>query len=140
LDKIWDGSALEKFKENIKLQKGNQKVCDNPDLLLEKDLIQVKVKAKDAGFINEMDTLAIGEAVCEIGGGRVKKEDSIDNAVGYICEKKLGDEVKNHETLGVLLCRSESQAAKVLAKLQMAYKINQEKTIRKFELIKEVIS
>jgi pyrimidine-nucleoside phosphorylase len=140
LDKIWDGSALKKFKENIKLQKGTAKVCDNPESLLEKGLLKVNVKAKADGFINEIDTLAIGEAVCEIGGGRVKKEDSIDYAVGYICEKKLGDQVKNHETLGVLLCRSESQATKVLAKLQMAYKINQEKTIRKFNLIKEVIS
>jgi pyrimidine-nucleoside phosphorylase len=140
LEKIWDGSALEKFKENVKLQKGNPKVCDKPESLLENGLIEVRVKAKSAGFINEIDTFAVGLALCEIGGGRIKKEDSVDHAVGYICEKKLGDEVKNNDVLGILLCRSETQAAKVLAKLQMAYKINEEKTVRKFELVKEVIS
>jgi pyrimidine-nucleoside phosphorylase len=138
LEKIWNGSALEKFAQNLKLQKGNPRICDKPEMLLEKGLIEVSIKASASGFINEIDTLAIGEAVCDIGGGRVKKEDSVDYAVGFSCDKKLGDSVKEHETLGILYCRNELQAAKVLAKLQMAYKINEEKTNRKFELVKEV--
>jgi pyrimidine-nucleoside phosphorylase len=137
-EKISDGSALEKFAQNLKLQKGNPRICDKPENLLEKGLIEVAIKAPNTGFINEIDTLAIGEAVCDIGGGRVKKEDSVDYAVGFSCEKKLGDSVLEHETLGVLYCRNELQATKVLAKLQMAYKINEEKTNRKFELVKEV--
>jgi pyrimidine-nucleoside phosphorylase len=139
-DALESGAALEKFKQNIKLQKGNPKVCDNPKLLLEKDLIEVKIKASDKGFISEIDTKAIGEAVCTIGGGRVKVSDKIDFAVGYACEKKLGNKVKSHETLGTLFCRNETQAAMVLAKLQMAYKISEEPNVRKFELIKDVIS
>ena len=53
--------------------------------------------------------------------------------------RKLGEKVREHEVLGILFCRSEAQAAKVLAKLQMAYKIGDEKPVRKFELVKEVI-
>jgi pyrimidine-nucleoside phosphorylase len=139
-DVLENGTALEKFKQNIKLQKGNPKVCDKPEMLLEKDLIEVKIKSPEAGFVNEIDTKAIGEAVCGIGGGRVQMSDTIDFAVGYACEKKLGEMVKNHETLGTLYCRTEAQAAKVLAKLQMAYKITEEPNVRKFELIKDVIS
>jgi pyrimidine-nucleoside phosphorylase len=137
LEKLWDGSALERFSQNLKLQKANPKICDKPESLLEKGLVEVSIKAPCKGFINEIDTLSIGEAVGEIGGGRTKKEDSVDYSVGYSCSKKLGEYVEEHETLGVLFCRTEIQAAKVLAKLQMAYKINEEKTNRKFELLKE---
>ncbi len=139
-DALENGSALEKFKQNIKLQKGNPKVCDKPEMLLSADLIKVKIKSPERGFIAEIDTKAIGEAVCGIGGGRVKVADTIDFAVGYACEKKLGEAVKQAETLGTLYCRNETQAAKILAKLQMAYKIGDEPNDRKFELIKDVIS
>jgi pyrimidine-nucleoside phosphorylase len=134
------GKALEKFKQNIKLQKGDPKICDNPVRLIEKGLVVVQIKAAESGIINGIDTKAIGEAVCAIGGGRVKISDQIDYAVGYACEKKIGDAVKEHEMLGTLYCRSEGQAAVVLAKLQMAYKISEEPHVRKFALIKDVIS
>lgn len=138
-DALESGMALEKFKQNIKLQKGNPKVCDEPEMLLEKGLIEVKIKSHESGFISKIDTKAIGEAVCGIGGGRVKVSDSIDFAVGYACAKKLGDKVKQSETLGTLFCRNEAQAAIVLAKLQMAYKITDEPNVRTFDLIKDIV-
>ncbi|MDQ3801783.1 MAG: thymidine phosphorylase [Acidobacteriota bacterium] len=133
------GAALEKFRENIKLQGGDPKICDDPEILLHETVIQVPIKSPASGFIDEIDTTEIGRAISAIGGGRMKVEDKIDAAVGYACRRKLGDKVAEHEVLGTLYCRSEVQAAKVLAKLQMAYKIGDEKPVRKFELIKEVI-
>ncbi|MBA3634572.1 MAG: thymidine phosphorylase [Acidobacteria bacterium] len=139
-DILASGKALEKFKENILLQGGNPKICDTPELLLDKNLLEVKVKSPESGFILEIDASEIGKAVSLIGGGRMKVDDKIDYAVGYSCDKKLGDKIKEHESLGTLFCRNEAQAAKVLAKLQMAYKISVEKPTRKFELVKEIIS
>ncbi len=135
-----NGDALEKFKENIKLQGGNPKICDEPEMLLDKNLLQVDIKSPESGFILEIDASEIGKAVALIGGGRLQIDDKIDFAVGFSCIQKLGDKVKEHEPLGTLFCRNEVQAAKVLAKLQMAYKISAEKPNRKFELVKEVIS
>lgn len=134
------GAALEKFQKNIKAQGGDPKVCDNPERLLEKGLLEVKIISPDTGFIAEIDTKEIGNAIALIGGGRFKVSDKIDFAVGYSCDKKIGDKVKEHESLGTLFCRNEAQAAKILAKLQMAYKIGAEKSVRKFELVKEIIS
>lgn len=133
------GAALEKFRENIKLQGGNPKICDEPGILLEQSVIEVPIKCPSSGFIDEIDATEIGRAISVIGGGRMKVEDKIDAAVGYACEKKLGEPVREHEVLGTLFCRNEAQAAKVLAKLQMAYKIGDDAPVRKFELIKEVI-
>lgn len=135
-----NGAALEKFRQNIELQGGDAKICDAPEIFFGNTLIKVPIKAGEAGFVNEIDTKAVGEAVAAIGGGRVQITDKIDFAVGYACEKKLGEKVSEYEPLGFLYCRSEAQAAKVLAKLQMAYKIGDEKPVRKFELVKEIIS
>lgn len=135
-----NGTALEFFKKNIKAQGGNPKVCDKPEILLDKSLLEVKVKSPESGFITEIDASEIGKAVSLIGGGRLKVDGKIDHAVGYSCDKKIGDKVKEHEPLGTLYCRTETQAALILAKLQMSYKIGLEKNVRKFELVKEVIS
>ncbi len=134
------GKALECLKKNIKAQGGDPKVCDKPEMLLDKNLLEVKVKSPEGGFITDIDASEIGKAISLIGGGRLKVDSEIDHAVGYSCDKKIGDKVKEHEPLGTLFCRTEAQAAKILAKLQMSYKIGLEKNVRKFELVKEVIS
>ena len=134
------GDALEKLRENIKLQSGNPKICDAPEMLLDKNLLEVKIKSPADGYILEIDAAEIGKAVSLIGGGRIKIDDEIDYAVGYSGDKKLGDAIEEHEPLGTLFCRTEAQAVKALAGLQMAYKISVEKQTAKTELIKEIIS
>ena len=137
---IASGAAFECFKRNVKEQGGDPKVCDNPELLLDKTVLEVKIKSPETGIITEIDASEIGKAIALIGGGRLKVSDTIDYAVGYSCDKKIGDKVKEHEPLGTLYCRNEGHAAKILAKLQMAYKIGLEKNVRDFELVKETIS
>lgn len=138
LEKIWDGAALEKFKQNIELQKGNPQICDKPEILLDKKIKQISIEAAENGFITEVDTKAVGNAICEIGGGRFKVSDKIDYAVGFSCEKKVGDKIKKGETLGTLYCRNQKQSDSIGEKLRNAYKISKEKP-QNLELIKEVI-
>ncbi len=130
------GAALEKFRENIECQNGNAKICDNPEILLDQNIIKVEIKAEKSGFIGKIDTLAIGESIANIGGGRIRVEDKIDFAVGFQSEKKLGDKVESGELLGVIRCRNNSQARSIYEKLSNAYKIEEEKSSEKFELIK----
>jgi pyrimidine-nucleoside phosphorylase len=138
--KIGDGSALEKFRQNIELQGGNPKICDDPEILIEKNLFKAEIKAETSGFISEINTSAIGECVSRIGGGRIKIEDAIDFAVGYQCEKKIGDEIRQGEALGVLYCRRENQAGSIREKLVCAYKISPERSSANDALlIKEII-
>ena len=120
------GEALERFRHNIELQAGDPKVCDKPQLLLTKGLAEVPVLAASSGYISEIDTFAVGRAVCDIGGGRIKAEDGVDHAVGLACEKKLGEKVKKGDTLAVIYCRRKSQADSISENLQNAYKIAKE--------------
>jgi thymidine phosphorylase len=129
---------LEKFRINCELQNGNTAICDDPEILLDKDLIEFEIKAKETGFINEIETTEIGEAICEIGGGRIKAEDSVDHAVGYACEIKVGEQIKAGENLGILYCRNESQADLIREKLKNAYKITEEKP-QKLKLVKHIV-
>ncbi len=118
------GKALETFRKNIELQGGNAKICDKPELLFTKGIVKVPVTASVSGFISEIDTFLVGNAISEIGGGRIKAEDSVDHAVGYSCTKKLGDHVGKGDELGVIYCRKRNQADAISEKLQNAYKIS----------------
>ncbi len=117
------GEALERFRQNIELQGGDLKVCDKPESLLIKRLVEVPILAATSGYVAEIDTFAVGRAVCDIGGGRVKAEDGVDHAVGYACEKKIGDKVRRGEPLGIVYCRRQEQADAVSENLRNAYKI-----------------
>ncbi len=131
------GAALEKFRQNVECQNGDAGICDAPESLFDKNIVEVSIEAEKSGFVNQIDTLAIGESVSQIGGGRIKVEDLIDYAVGFQCEKSLGDEVKSGETLGVIYCRNEAQAESISGKMRDAYKIGDDKPEVKFELIKK---
>ncbi len=131
------GEALERFRQNIELQGGDAKVCDKPELLLTKGLTEVVVKADSSGYIADIDSLIVGNAICEIGGGRVKAEDGVDHAVGYSCLKKIGDRIQNGDDLGIVYCR-KNKVGQVGEKLRSAYKISREIT-RTSKLIRATV-
>ena len=120
------GKALEKFKQNIELQGGDPKICDKPELLLSKKLVKTPVNAVINGYIAEIDTVAVGLAVSDIGGGRINAEDSVDHAVGYACTRKIGERVEKGDELGIIYCRRQSEADSISKTLLGAYKISRE--------------
>lgn len=125
-EKLRSGAALEKFRQNVEIQGGDARVADEPEMLLDRNLLEIPVTAAETGFITAVDVRAVGEAVSQIGGGRIKVEDKIDFGVGFACEKKIGDEIKAGESLGVLYCRDEKQAARAGGALQKAFQIGAE--------------
>jgi pyrimidine-nucleoside phosphorylase len=120
------GEALERFRQNIELQGGDPRICDKPEDLLMKGLKKYEVAATSDGYVSAIDTFAVGRAVCDIGGGRVRAEDGVDHAVGYECFRKIGDLVSPGEPLGMLHCRNRAQADAISEKLRLAYKISGE--------------
>lgn len=135
---VESGDALEKFRENCVLQNGKAQICDHPELLIDKDLVKFEIKSNNAGFVGEINTIEIGNSISHIGGGRIKAEDTIDHAVGYACEAKIGDEIKSDDTLGILFCRNKTQAALISEKIQNAYKITEQRP-QELKLVKEII-
>lgn len=132
------GAALERFRQNIGLQGGNARVCDNPEILLDANIIKSEIVAANDGYVSGIDASSIGEAIGFIGGGRIKAEDRIDAAVGYVCRTRIGDKINTGETLGVLYSRDETQRHLISGKLRNAYKIGDEKPLPP-KLVKEII-
>ena len=81
--KLSDGSALEKFRANVELQKGDPKICDDPETLLSKGLREYPIESDSTGIVSEVNTFRIGSFLVDIGGGRTRAEDEVDHDVGF---------------------------------------------------------
>jgi len=136
--KLESGEALELFRRNIECQGGDPSVCDDPDKLLDHSIKKIDVLAETTGFVTAIDTLAIGNAICELGGGRVKAEDTVDHAVGFASDVKIGSEIKSGDPIGTVYCRNREQFESVQAKLRNSCVIAEHKP-SETSLILEII-
>jgi pyrimidine-nucleoside phosphorylase len=125
-DGLTSGQALETFRRNVGLQGGDPRVCDDPGILLDGDMVEMAIMTPAPGFVAAIDTQAIGNAIAEIGGGRTRADDGIDHAVGYANSARIGERLDPGDRLGTLLCRSREQAGLVADLLQNAYRISEE--------------
>lgn len=98
---IKSGKAIEKLKELIKIQGGDESVVDNPEKLPQASN-HIEVKSLESGYINSMNAEKIGIAAMLLGAGRRTKEDKIDYAAGVSIKKKIGNYVEKGETLSIL--------------------------------------
>ncbi|HQY66038.1 MAG TPA: thymidine phosphorylase [Pyrinomonadaceae bacterium] len=120
------GKALAKFRENVEVQGGDPSVCDDPESLIDPTLKRIPFGAATSGYVAEVNTFAVGRAICDIGGGRIKAEDGVDHAVGLECTVKIGNKVEIGDPLGIIYCRTQNQADSISEILQSAYKITEE--------------
>lgn len=95
---IIDGSALERFRAMIKAQHGDPAVVDDYSLMPHAKY-RVEYLANRDGAVAKMSADEIGMASMLMGGGRQKADDTLDYAVGIELHKKIGDPVKQGESL-----------------------------------------
>jgi pyrimidine-nucleoside phosphorylase len=87
------GAALECFRRNVEAQGGDPRVCDDPAGILPLTEKAIKVESPRSGFVFKVQTEEVGHAIAEAGGGRVRVDDRIDPAVGFVSEVKIGDQL-----------------------------------------------
>jgi pyrimidine-nucleoside phosphorylase len=141
LEKILtSGQALECFRQNVKAQGGDERVCDDPAGFLPLVTESFKVESPRSGFVTKVNTAEIGHAIAAIGGGRVRIDDAIDPTVGFIAEVKIGDRVKAGEALGIVQSRDDSKAGEAATRIQTAYEIGDQPPTEIPALMREVIN
>jgi len=118
------GQALECFRQNVKAQGGEPRVCDDPAGFLPLVTESFKVESPRSGFVTKVNTAEIGYAIAAIGGGRVRIDDAIDPTVGFIAEIKIGDRVSAGDALGIVQSRDNSKAQEAAKRIQTAYEID----------------
>ncbi len=104
---ISSGRALEKFREMIKSQSGDDSIIDDYSKLPQAK-IRYEVKSKETGFVKNIDALKTAKACKNLGAGREKKSDTIDYSAGVYLAKKYSEAVKYGETIAVIYTNNES--------------------------------
>ena len=135
--KIDSGEGLAKFKELVSRQWGESRVVDEPELLM-KAKYKLPVNSLADGYVSEIIAKNIGQAVVNIGGGRMKKEDPVDYAVGIEVLKKVGDEVKNGEPIMYIHANDETRGLMQVEFLRNSYKFSKE-PVAKIKAILDVV-
>jgi pyrimidine-nucleoside phosphorylase len=135
---ISTGQAREKFKQAISLQGGNERIVDNPQLLPQARS-HVDVPSPSAGFITATNCEQLGTALATLGGGREKKEDSIDHAVGLEFHKRIGDRVEKGEPLATIHYNSGRKLPEAESLIAASYEIGEVASGERLPLIRRII-
>lgn len=135
---INSGKALEKFRELIQLQGGDPRVCDETSLLPKAKHV-AEIAAPTAGYVQAIHCEKTGFASVVLGGGRLRKEDAVDPAVGIVLHKKIGAAVSEGESLCTVFYNDETKFQESKAMLLQAYQIGSGRPVSHRPLVQKVI-
>jgi len=111
------GAGRAKFEEMLSAQGGR----------LEQGLpvapVQVPIVAARDGFVESIDALEIGLSAVDLGAGRLRKEDRIDHAAGFVVEAPVGARVRVGDALVTVHARSHELADRVTERVRNAWRI-----------------
>jgi pyrimidine-nucleoside phosphorylase len=119
---IASGTAKEKFRQIVRLQGGDAGVVDAPDRL-PRAAHAFDVLSDGDGYVAATESERLGIACVALGGGRSKKEDAIDPAVGLTIHKKAGDRVRPGEPLCTLHYNDAARLAEARRLAETAYRL-----------------
>jgi len=117
---LQDGRAWAKFREWIAAQGGDLAYVDNPDRLPQASIVEA-LPAPRSGYVAGIDAMEVGMTAALLGGGRAKKGDTLDYAVGIVLHVKVGDEVAESEPLCTVHANSIERLSEAKRRLLDAY-------------------
>ena len=129
----------QKLQENILNKKGYEKLLEmvknqDGDITYLQDLEKFpkakyikEITAKEDGFIEKIPAKEIGKIACYLGAGRERKEDEIDNSVGIVLNKKIGDKVEKGEIILKIFANGESRLKEAEEKIKEIISISKER-------------
>jgi len=118
------GAALQRLQRNIERQGGDPRVVDDPERLGRAPQ-RLDVLAECDGWLADLDPLAVGLVVRDLGGGRRQPDDRIDPTVGVVLRAQLGAEVRRGEPLAVVHARNRHEGEAAVARLRAAITIGE---------------
>jgi len=122
---ISSGEAREKFRQCIRLQGGDERIINEPELL-PKAVSDIDVKSSVSGTLVATNCEQFGIALAMLGGGRETKEDRIDHAVGLEFHKKIGERVEKGEPLAAIHYNSDAKLTEAKSIVMESFVIDQD--------------
>ena len=135
---LLSGKAKEKFKQGVALQGGDPRVVDEPDRLAKAEH-RASVLSPLPGYLTAINAEALGTALAILGGGREKKEDTIDHAVGLEFHKRIGDRVAKGEPLVTIHYNYARRLAEAQTMIAANYQVRAEPPRERPKLIRKLI-
>ena len=112
--------AFAKFREWIAAQQGDLQSVDDPRRL-PAARFQREIPAPRTGYIAGINAREVGLTSMLLGGGRAKKGDQIDHAVGIVLHAKVGEGVTEGQPLLTIHANDEGKLAGARQRLLSAY-------------------
>jgi pyrimidine-nucleoside phosphorylase len=122
---IANNSAFEKFRTLVKAQGGDVAYVDDTSKFPRAKFVEV-VTAPRGGSLSQIHARIVGEAAVILGGGRAKKSDSIDHAVGLMIHCNVGDVVRQGEPLFTIHANDEAKLAEARGMVLSAHSFTSE--------------
>jgi pyrimidine-nucleoside phosphorylase len=135
---IASGKALGRFRQMVELQGGDPRAIDDPKQLPQARHTMILPSPKD-GYLAFLQFEQVGTACVILGGGRERKEDSVDPTVGFALHKKVGEAVSAGEPLATIYYNAETRASRARQLLEESYQIADSPAREKRPLIHRVI-
>ncbi len=124
-DALASGAGLRKFQEVIGLQGGDPRVCDDTSRLPQaRETVELRSEAE--GRVAGIACRTVGRAAMLLGAGRETVDSRIDPAVGVVLHKKVGDPVREGESLMTLHVNERGRLEEATALLRQAVRIARE--------------
>jgi pyrimidine-nucleoside phosphorylase len=137
VEMIVSGRARDTFRQVVKLQGGDAKIVDDPSLLPQAKHT-ARLPAKRDGYVTAIHCEQVGIASMTLGGGREKKEDSVDPGVGLVLEKKIGDAVKAGENLCTVHYNLDARLVPAMRLLAESFEIGDRAPVQ-LPLVRKII-
>lgn len=138
IENINNGKAFNKFKELVENQDGDITYIEDINKFERATYIE-PVMADTNGFIKEINAEDVGKIACNLGAGRIKKEDKIDNAVGIILNKKVNSKVEKNDILAYIYANNQEKLNTAKQELSKIIKISEKESNQKpviYEILK----
>ena len=111
------GAGRQKFEAMLAAQGGH----------LERGLpvapVQKPIAADGDGHVEAIDALEVGLSAIDLGAGRIRKEDKVDPAAGFVIQAQVGAKVRRGDPLVVVHARSEDLIDRVASRVRSAWRI-----------------
>lgn len=104
---LGSGEAVRRAEAMIQAQGGDPRVVATP-ALLPRASIETKVSVDRAGYVSAIDSRSLGLLLVAMGGGRERREDSVDHAVGIRLLRKVGARVEAGGTVALIEARRDA--------------------------------
>ncbi|MGE3909722.1 MAG: thymidine phosphorylase [Chloroflexota bacterium] len=121
-DALRMGTGLAKLREIVEAQGGDALPVDAPELLPSAPII-LDVPAETAGYIADIEPMAIALMANRLGAGRERKGDPVDHAVGLELLRQVGDTIQVGQSLARIHARTDGAASAAIETVRRAFAI-----------------